>query len=84
MCRIRAIHRTHAAGGMGKWLTMVVMLVGCLVLGDDPDIVLFLPSKIYGAGVFCSCLNPNRCKAVEGNCMMVPVIACDIIHTVPM
>jgi hypothetical protein len=30
---------------MGKWLTMVVMLVGCLVLGDDPDIVLFLPSK---------------------------------------
>jgi hypothetical protein len=27
----------------GKQLTMVVMLVGCLVLGDDPNIILFLP-----------------------------------------
>jgi hypothetical protein len=36
----------------GKWLSMVVMFVGCLVLGDDPNIILFLPYKTYGAGVF--------------------------------
>jgi hypothetical protein len=36
----------------GKRLTMVVMFVGCLVLGDDPNIILFLPYKTYGAGVF--------------------------------
>jgi hypothetical protein len=38
----------------GKRLTMVVMFVGCLVLGDDPNIILFLPYKAYGAGVFVS------------------------------
>jgi len=58
--------------------------VGCLVLGDDPDIVLFLLYKIYGAGDFCSCPSPYRCKAVDGNFMMYPMIACDKIHTVPM
>jgi hypothetical protein len=31
----------------GKWFTMVVMFVGCLVLGDDPNIILFLPYKTY-------------------------------------
>ena len=31
---------------------MVVMFVGCLVLVDDPNIVLFLPYKSYGAGFF--------------------------------
>jgi hypothetical protein len=36
----------------GERLTMVVMFVGCLVLGDDPNIILFLPYKTYGAGVF--------------------------------
>ncbi len=43
----------------GKWLTMVVMFVGCLVLSDDPNIILFLPYKTYGAGVFCFRLNQN-------------------------
>jgi hypothetical protein len=38
----------------GKQLTMVVMFVGCLVLGDDPNIMLFLWYKTYGAGVFVS------------------------------
>ncbi len=38
----------------GKWLTMVVMFVGCPVLGDDPNIVLFLPYKTCRAGVFVS------------------------------
>jgi hypothetical protein len=42
----------HRRGG--KRLTMVVMFVGCLVLGDDPNIILFLPYKTYGAGVFVS------------------------------
>jgi hypothetical protein len=36
----------------GKRLTMVVMFVGCLVLGDDPNIILFLPYKTYGAFLF--------------------------------
>ncbi len=36
-----------------KRLNMVVMFVGCLVLDDDPNIILFLPYKTYGAGVFC-------------------------------
>ena len=31
----------------GKWLTMVVIFVGCLVLGDDPNVVLFLPYKFF-------------------------------------
>jgi hypothetical protein len=47
----------------GKRLTMVVMFVGCLVLGDDPNITLFLPYKTYGAGVFVSAqtkLNQNN------------------------
>ena len=48
-----------------KWLTMVVIFVGCLVLGDDPNVVLFLPYKTYGAGVFRSRPNPCRCKAVN-------------------
>jgi hypothetical protein len=43
----------------GKRLTMVVMFVGCLVLGDDPNIILFLPYKTYGAGVFCFPPNQN-------------------------
>jgi hypothetical protein len=43
----------------GKWLTMVVMFLGCLVLGDDPNIILFLPYKTYGAEVFCFCPNQN-------------------------
>jgi hypothetical protein len=38
----------------GKRLTMVVMFVGCLVLGDNPNVILFLPYKTYGAGVFVS------------------------------
>ena len=42
----------------GKQLTMVVMFVGCLVLGDDPIIILFLPYKTYGVGVFC--FRPNQ------------------------
>jgi hypothetical protein len=33
---------------------MVVMFVGCLVLGDNPNIILFLPYKTYGAVVFVS------------------------------
>jgi hypothetical protein len=41
----------------GKQLTMVVMFVGCLVLGDYPNIILFLPYKTYGVGVFC--FRPN-------------------------
>jgi hypothetical protein len=32
--------KPHRRGG--KWLTMVEMFVGCLVLGDNPNIVLFL------------------------------------------
>ena len=36
----------------GKRLTLAVMFVGCLVLGDDPNIVLFLPYKTYWAGGF--------------------------------
>jgi hypothetical protein len=42
----------------GKRLTMVVMFVGCLVLGDNPNIILFLPYKTYRAGVFC--FRPNQ------------------------
>jgi hypothetical protein len=38
----------------GKWLTLVVMFVGCLVLGDNPNIILFLPYKTNRAGVFVS------------------------------
>jgi hypothetical protein len=38
----------------GKQLTMVVIFVSCLVLGDNPNIILFLPYKTYGAGVFVS------------------------------
>jgi hypothetical protein len=38
----------------GKQLTMVVMFVSCLVLGDNPNIILFLPYKTYRAGVFVS------------------------------
>jgi hypothetical protein len=41
----------------GKRLTMLVMFVGCLVLGDDPNILLFLSYKTYGAGFFC--FHPN-------------------------
>jgi hypothetical protein len=41
----------------GKRLTMVVMFVGSLVLGDDPNIVLFTRYKTYGAGVLHS--RPN-------------------------
>jgi hypothetical protein len=33
-----------------KRLTMVVMFVGCLVLDDNPNIILFLPYKTYGVG----------------------------------
>ena len=40
----------HRRGG--KQLTMVVMFVGCFVLGDDPNIVLFQPYKTYRAGFF--------------------------------
>ena len=47
----------------GKQLAMVAMFVGCLVLVDDPDIVLFLPYKTYEAGVFCSHPNQNRDQA---------------------
>ncbi len=42
----------------GKWLTMVVMYVGCLLLGDNPNIILFLPCKTYRAGVLC--FRPNQ------------------------
>jgi hypothetical protein len=38
----------------GKRLTMVGMFVGCLVFGDKTNIILFLPYKTYGAGVFVS------------------------------
>ncbi len=38
----------------GKQLTVVVMFVGCLVFGDNPNIILFLQYKTYGAGVFVS------------------------------
>jgi hypothetical protein len=38
----------------GKQLTMVVIFVGCLMLGDDPNIILFLSYKTYGAVVFVS------------------------------
>ena len=45
----KEIHRIFAVGGGN----MVVMLVGCLVLGDDPNtIVLFLLYETYSAGVF--------------------------------
>jgi hypothetical protein len=43
----------------GKRLTIVVMFVGCLVLGDKPNIILFIPYKTYGAGFFCFPQNPN-------------------------
>jgi hypothetical protein len=46
--------------GGGKRLTMLVIFVGCLVLGEDPNIVPFLPYKTYGAGVFV----PARTKIV--------------------
>ncbi len=36
----------------GTWLTMVVMFVGCLVLGDDPNNILVLPYITYGVGFF--------------------------------
>ncbi len=49
----------------GKWLTLVVMFVGCLVLGDDPNIILFLPYKTYGAGVFCFRPNQNSGEAIN-------------------
>jgi hypothetical protein len=48
----------HCRGG--KQLTMVVMFVGCLVLGDNPNIILFLLYKTYVAGVFCFCPNQNN------------------------
>ena len=44
----------------GKWLTMLVMFVGCLVLGETQKIILFLLHKTYAAGVFHSCQNPNQ------------------------
>ena len=43
-------------------LPMVVMFVVSLVLGEDPNIVLFLPYKTCGAGVFHSCPNPKGVK----------------------
>jgi hypothetical protein len=49
----------------GKRLTMVVMFVGCLVLGEDPNIVLFPPYKTYGAGVSCFHPNPNIGQAAK-------------------
>ncbi len=48
----------------GKRLTMVVMFVGFLVLGDNPNIILFLPYKTYGAGVFC--FRPNQNTVEDG------------------
>jgi len=36
--------------------------VGFLVLGDDPNIVQFLPYKTYDAGVYCSCPNQPEPK----------------------
>ena len=49
----------------GKRLTMVVMFVGSLVLGDDPNIVLFTRYKTYGVEVLHSRPNSYRCKAVK-------------------
>ncbi len=42
----------HRRGG--KRLTMLVMFAGCLVLGDEPNIILFLLYNTYQAGVFVS------------------------------
>ena len=42
--RIGEIHWTHTVGG-DKRLIMVVMFVDFFVLGDDPNIDLFLPYK---------------------------------------
>jgi hypothetical protein len=33
---------------------ILTVWIGCLVLGDNPDIVLFLPSRSYVVGVFLS------------------------------
>jgi hypothetical protein len=57
----------------GKWLTMVVMCVGCLVLGDDPNIILFLPYKTYGAGVFVSARTPIGVKLLKGSKLTLKV-----------
>jgi hypothetical protein len=46
----------------GKRLTMAVMFVGCLVLGDNPNIILFLLYKTYKAGVFVSTKTLIRVK----------------------
>jgi len=42
----------------GKLLNMVVIFVGCFVLGDDRNIVLFLMYITYKTGVFHSFRNP--------------------------
>jgi hypothetical protein len=44
---------------------MVMMFVGGVVLLFDRLLVLFLQWKIYDVGVFCSCPNPYRGKAVN-------------------
>ncbi len=46
---------------------MVVMFAGCLVLGDDPNIEIFLPHKTYGSGVFVLSELLYRCKAANKN-----------------
>jgi len=42
-------------------VTIVVMFIECLVLVDDPSIVLFLLYNSYRAGVFCLLPNPDSC-----------------------
>jgi hypothetical protein len=44
---------------------MVGMFGGGVVLILDGNFILFLPWETYGAGVFCSCLNPNRGKVAN-------------------
>jgi hypothetical protein len=44
---------------------MMMMFVRGVVLLFDGISVLFLQWEIYNAGVFCSCPNPYRGKAVK-------------------
>ncbi len=54
---------------------MVVMFVGCLVLSDDPNIILFLPYKTYGAAGFCFRPNPNSGYAVNDTNLLPSMLA---------
>ncbi len=46
---------------------MVVMFVGCLVLGEDPNIILFLLYKTYVVGIFVSAQTKMVVKLLKDN-----------------